>query len=91
MVLENRNPVPRTWMNIHQVVDNCRLLEKNVAEYTELQDNKIAYLEQKIKQQEEQFNILYASLAELKTKSDYSFAGVKKQEGDNDWKNLPIV
>lgn len=27
MLLKNKNPVPRTWMNIHQVVDNCRMLE----------------------------------------------------------------
>lgn len=32
LILKNNNPVPETMMNIHQVVDNCRVLEERVAE-----------------------------------------------------------
>ena len=39
--LLNKNPVPRTMMNIHQVVENCRYLETLI----ELQAKKIEYLE----------------------------------------------
>lgn len=42
--LLNRNPVPRTLMNIHQVVENCRYLENLI----ELQARKIEQLERKL-------------------------------------------
>jgi|LauGreDrversion2_2_1035103.scaffolds.fasta_scaffold02344_1 hypothetical protein len=40
--LKNRDPVPRTRMNIHQIVENCRFLENIVA----TQNAKIYRLEQ---------------------------------------------
>jgi hypothetical protein len=39
--LKNKNPVPRTHMNIHQVVDNCAYLEKLVlAQAAEIEELK---------------------------------------------------
>jgi len=32
ILLKNRNPVPSTILNIHQVVDNCRLIDEEVSE-----------------------------------------------------------
>ena len=43
--LKNKNPVQRTMMNIHQVVDSGRHLEKLIEE----QAKKIEYLEDKLK------------------------------------------
>lgn len=36
LLLQNKNPVPETKMNIHQVVENARLLEQRVAEQEEI-------------------------------------------------------
>ena len=36
LLLLNKNPVPETKMNIHQVVENARLLEQRVAEQEEI-------------------------------------------------------
>ena len=61
LLLENKNPIPRTWMNIHQIVDNCRLLEEKAAlhlEEKQLQDEKIAILEKEVLKQQEQIKEL---------------------------------
>lgn len=42
--LLNKNPIPRTLMNIHQVVENCRYLENLL----QLQGKKIELLERKL-------------------------------------------
>lgn len=42
--LLNKNPIPRTMMNIHQVVENCRYLENLI----DLQGKKIELLERKL-------------------------------------------
>jgi len=44
LCLKNKNPVQRTMMNIHQIVDNGRHLEKLIEE----QANKIEALEDKL-------------------------------------------
>ena len=49
LCLKNKNPVPRTQMNIHQVAEAGRHLEKIV----EQQEQKIEQQEQKIRQLEE--------------------------------------
>ena len=36
MLLKNKNPIPRTMMNIHQVVENARYLETKVEEQEKL-------------------------------------------------------
>lgn len=36
LLLQNKNPVPETKMNIHQVVENARLLEQRVTEQEEI-------------------------------------------------------
>jgi uncharacterized coiled-coil protein SlyX len=58
ILLKNRAPVPATMMNIHQVVDNCRVLEENVAEKSnstekrfEEHSNRIAELEATVAKQ----------------------------------------
>ena len=97
LILENHNPIPRTWMNIHQVVDNCRLLELQVAgclHYSELQDNKIAYLEEKMKKQEEQLKHIYVSLAEIRletSRHNKSDGITRRDAGHEEWKEMPIV
>lgn len=42
--LLNKNPIPRTMMNVHQIVENCRYLENLL----ELQGKKIELLERKL-------------------------------------------
>jgi hypothetical protein len=42
--LLNKNPIPRTMMNIHQIVENCRYLENLL----QLQGKKIEFLERKL-------------------------------------------
>ena len=49
LCLKNKNPIQRTMMNIHQVVENGRHLEKLIEE----QAKKIEELEQKLKRFEE--------------------------------------
>jgi hypothetical protein len=49
--LLNRNPVPRTYMNIHQVVENGRYLENLIQEQSKMiseQAYKIKELEKKM-------------------------------------------
>ena len=58
LLLKNRAPVAATMMNIHQVVDNCRVLEESIAEKSnstekrfEEQSNRIAELEATVAKQ----------------------------------------
>ena len=45
---KNIHPVPSTMMNIHQVVENCTIMEKTI----EIQEQKMKEQEDKIKEQE---------------------------------------
>ena len=67
LCLKNKNPVQRTMMNIHQVVDNGRHLEKLIEE----QANKIEALEYKL---ERSLATLQENLQNLE--SDLSIYGV---------------
>ena len=58
ILLKAHNPVPTTMMNIHQVVDNCRVLEESVSEKSnstekrfEEQATRIAQLEATVAKQ----------------------------------------
>jgi hypothetical protein len=58
LLLKNRAPVAATMMNIHQVVDNCRVLEESIAEKSnstekrfEEQATRIAQLEDTVAKQ----------------------------------------
>lgn len=49
--LQNKNPIPRTWMNIHQVVENGRHLEGLMEEQSKViqaQNERIQTLEKKL-------------------------------------------
>jgi uncharacterized coiled-coil protein SlyX len=87
LLLKNRAPVPATMMNIHQVVDNCRLLEENVAEKSnstekkiEEQSNRIAELEATVTKQSVDIDRLQMTIYQLlgkifdqETESDQMF------------------
>jgi hypothetical protein len=61
LCLKNKNPVQRTMMNIHQVVDNGRHLEKLIEE----QAKKIEEQSKKIEELEEKFQGTYAVVYQL--------------------------
>jgi len=61
--LRNKNPVQRTMMNIHQVVENGRHLEKIIEE----QSKKIEHLERKL---DATNNVVYQLLGGLFNKSE---------------------
>jgi len=44
MLLPAKNPIPETTMNIHQVVENCRFLEKKVEEQSALIEKLLAQI-----------------------------------------------
>jgi hypothetical protein len=56
--LKNRDPVTRTRMNIHQVVDNCRYLESVVMK----QRHQISRLEQMVLSQDKTLRTIMANL-----------------------------
>ena len=72
LLLKNRAPVAATMMNIHQVVDNCRVLEENVAEKSnstekrfEEQSNRIARLEATVAKQSVDIDRLQDTIYQL--------------------------
>jgi hypothetical protein len=56
--LLNKNPIQRTLMNIHQVVENCRYLENII----EIQSKKIEQLEKKMEALQNQTSINFTPL-----------------------------
>lgn len=56
MCFKNIHPIPSTMMNIHQIVDNCSQLELLIEKQ-----------EQKIKQQDKDFNELWTKVEDLHT------------------------
>jgi uncharacterized coiled-coil protein SlyX len=52
IILPARNPIPRTMMNVHQIVENCRFLEEKIEE----QQEKISKQDEKIKEQQERIS-----------------------------------
>ncbi len=61
LCLVNKNPVQRTMMNIHQVVENGRHLENIIRE----QDKKIRELEEKLMAQHESINNIHQVVYQL--------------------------
>ena len=48
ILLKNRDPVPSTLLNIHQVVDNCRLTEQEISKKAESQQQEITDLKKRV-------------------------------------------
>ena len=72
MLLKAHNPVPATMMNIHQVVDNCRVLEESVAEKSnstekrfEEQATRIAQLEATVATQSDDIKRLQETIYQM--------------------------
>jgi len=72
LLLKNHAPIAATMMNIHQVVDNCRLLEENIAEKSnstekkfEEQSTRIAELEATVAKQSVDIDRLQQTIYQL--------------------------
>ena len=72
MLLKAHNPVPTTMMNIHQVVDNCRVLEESVTEKSnstekrfEEQATRIAQLEATVATQSDDIKRLQETIYQM--------------------------
>lgn len=72
ILLKAHNPVPTTMMNIHQVVDNCRVLEESVAEKSnstekrfEEQATRIAQLEATVATQSDDIKRLQETIYQM--------------------------
>ena len=72
LLLKNRAPVAATMMNIHQVVDNCRVLEESVAEKSnstekrfEEQATRIAQLEATVATQSDDIKRLQETIYQM--------------------------
>jgi hypothetical protein len=68
LCLENKNPVQRTMMNIHQVVENCRYLENLIdkqAKIIEIQSKTIQHQYKSITDLEYRFDGVHQALSQL--------------------------
>ena len=45
ILLKNKSPVKNTWMNVHQIVDNCRFLEEKIETQNEILENQSRQIE----------------------------------------------
>lgn len=104
LCLENKNPVQRTMMNIHQVVENCRYLENLI----EKQAEKLKEQEETIKMFDNKLGNVHSVISQLlsglfnhksqyevlKTYNDNLFLGLNEiEEPDyySNWENCPTT
>jgi len=68
ILLKNKNPVKSTWMNEHQIVENCRFLEQKIAiqdEVIEKQGEQIEKQDEQIEKQDKQIEILRRAIYQI--------------------------
>jgi hypothetical protein len=80
VILRNKNPVPQTMMNIHQVVENGRHLENVILK----QNNKIEEQSQKLEEQEKTIKKLESKLDGIHTVVYQLIGGLFNQGNQRD-------
>jgi len=85
MVLPAKNIVPETTMNIHQVVENCRFLEKKLEEQTALIEKQSAFMEKQSAVMENQ-SVLIQQLRWKDNSSEWNSYKTTKEPDYEEWK-----